>query len=133
MFAQAHDITLVIAFGAGFISFVSPCVLPLVPSYLIYITGLTLEELTSQADRNRVRATIVLNSLFFVLGLTAVFVAFALCVGPFIHYFKKIRNYMYGISVVSGVFLILVGVMLYTNSLALITGELERRGIGWYF
>src|SRR5207247_3899979 len=36
----------------------------------------TLEELTSQADRNRVRATIVLNSLFFVLGLTAVFVAF---------------------------------------------------------
>ncbi|TLY33788.1 MAG: cytochrome c biogenesis protein CcdA [Nitrospirae bacterium] len=246
MFAQAHDITLVIAFAAGFLSFVSPCVLPLVPSYLIYITGLTLEELTSQADRNRVRATIVLNSLFFVLGLTAVFVAFgasasligqflityqdflrkaggvlimmfglyvmgvlklnflmtekrihlqsrpagligsllvgmafaagwtpcvgpilgtilmlagtsdsmmtgvkllasyslgiglplfaiALCVGPFIHYFKKIRNYMYGISVVSGVFLILVGVMLYTNSLALITGELERRGIGWYF
>src|SRR5713101_467732 len=234
MFAQTHDITLVIAFAAGFLSFVSPCVLPLVPSYLIYITGLTLEELTSQADRNRVRATIVLNSLFFVLGLTAVFVAFgasasligqflityqdflrkaggvlimmfglyvmgvlklnflmtekrihlqsrpagligsllvgmafaagwtpcvgpilgtilmlagtsdsmmtgvklfasALCVGPFIHYFKKIRNYMYGISVVSGVFLILVGVMLYTNSLALITGELERRGIGWYF
>jgi hypothetical protein len=40
---------------------------------------------------------------------------------------------MYAISVVSGVFLILVGVMLYTNSLALITGELERRGIGWYF
>src|SRR3989442_13704899 len=76
MFAQAHDITLVIAFAAGFLSFVSPCVLPLVPSYLIYITGLTLEELTSQADRNRVRATIVLNSLFFVLVLTAVFVAF---------------------------------------------------------
>src|SRR5438445_2029692 len=76
MFAQAHDIPLVIAFAAGFLSFVSPCVLPLVPSYLIYITGLTLEELTSQADRNRVRATIVLNSLFFVLGLTAVFVAF---------------------------------------------------------
>src|SRR2546422_6890041 len=76
MFGQAHDITLVIAFAAGFLSFVSPCVLPLVPSYLIYITGLTLEELTSQADRNRVRATIVLNSLFFVLGLTAVFVAF---------------------------------------------------------
>src|SRR2546427_10167725 len=76
MFAQAHDITLVIAFAAGFLSFVSPCVLPLGPSYLIYITGLTLEELTSQADRNRVRATIVLNSLFFVLGLTAGFVAF---------------------------------------------------------
>src|SRR2546428_13724831 len=76
MFAQSHDITLVIAFAAAFLSSVSPCVLPLVPSYLIYITGLPLEELTSQADRKRVRATIVLNSLFFVLGLTAVFVAF---------------------------------------------------------
>ena len=76
MFAQAPDITLVIAFAAGFLSFVSPCVLPLVPSYLIYITGLTLEELTSQTDRSRVRVTIVLNSLFFILGLTAVFVAF---------------------------------------------------------
>src|SRR6266849_2360713 len=76
MVELAPDITLVIAFAAGFLSFVSPCVLPLVPSYLIYITGLTLEELTSQADRSRVRATIVWNSLFFVLGLSAVFVAF---------------------------------------------------------
>src|SRR5437660_408353 len=76
MVEPAHDITLVIAFAAGFLSFVSPCVLPLVPSYLIYITGLTLEELTSQTDRSRVRVTIVLNSLFFIVGLTAVFVAF---------------------------------------------------------
>src|SRR5207249_11014484 len=76
MVQQAPDITLVIAFAAGFLSFVSPCVLPLVPSYLIYITGLTLEELTSQTDRSRVRVTIVLNSLFFILGLTAVFIAF---------------------------------------------------------
>src|SRR5436309_2997933 len=146
MVEPAPDITLVIAFAAGFLSFVSPCVLPLVPSYLIYITGLTLEELTSQTDRRRVRVTIVLNSLFFIVGLTGVKLLFsyslgiglplfaiALSVGPFINYFKKIRTYMYGISVVSGVFLILVGVMLYTNSLALITGELERHGIGWYF
>src|SRR2546422_457035 len=76
MVEPAPDITLVIAFAAGFLSFVSPCVLPLVPSYLIYITGLTLEELTSQTDRSRVRVTIVLNSLFFIVGLTAVFVAF---------------------------------------------------------
>ena len=76
MFEQAPDVSLLIAFAAGLLSFVSPCVLPLVPSYLIYITGLSLEELTSQADRSRMRATIVLNSLFFILGLTVVFVAF---------------------------------------------------------
>ena len=47
MFPQAPDISLFIAFAAGLLSFVSPCVLPLVPSYVTYITGLTLEELTS--------------------------------------------------------------------------------------
>ena len=76
MFQHGPDISLFIAFAAGLLSFVSPCVLPLVPSYVTYITGLTLEELTNQTDRSRVRATIILNSLCFILGLTAVFVAF---------------------------------------------------------
>jgi len=40
--------------------------------------------------------------------------------------------YMYSISMASGVFLVLVGVMLYTNSLTLLTSALERHGIGWY-
>ena len=47
MFGQPPDMSLFIAFVAGLLSFVSPCVLPLVPSYITYITGLTLEELTS--------------------------------------------------------------------------------------
>ena len=69
----------------------------------------------------------------YSLGIGLPLFAIALSLDPFLHYFKRIRHYMYGISVVSGVFLVLVGVMLYTNSLALITGELERRGIGWYY
>src|SRR5437867_2139719 len=55
MFQHGPDISLFIAFAAGLLSFVSPCVLPLVPSYVTYITGLTLEELTSETERARVR------------------------------------------------------------------------------
>jgi len=242
---HAPDISLFIAFAAGLLSFVSPCVLPLVPSYVTYITGLTMEELTNETTRARVRGTIIINSLLFIAGFSAVFIAFGAsaslagqllltyqdfirklggvlivvfglyvmgliklkflmaekrvhftsrpagyigsflvgvafaagwtpCVGPilgtilvyasttdsmmtgvkllssyslgialplfitalavdsFLNYFKKIRAYMYSISVVSGVFLVVVGVMLYTNSLTLLTSALERNGIGWY-
>src|SRR5207247_10878565 len=56
----------------------------------------------------------------------------ALAIDSFLNYFKKIKMYMYSISMASGVFLVLVGVMLYTNSLTLLTSALERHGIGWY-
>lgn len=245
MFQHGPDISLFIAFAAGLLSFVSPCVLPLVPSYVSYITGLTLEELTSETERTRVRGTIILNSLLFIAGFSTVFIAFGAsasfagqllltyqdfirklggvlivvfglytmgllkikflmaekrihftsrpagyagsflvgvafaagwtpCVGPilgtiymyamttdsvmmgvkllsayslgialplfitalavdsFLNYFKKLRAYMYTISVVSGVFLVLLGIMIYTNSLTLLTSMLERHHIGWY-
>ena len=76
MFQHGPDVSLFIAFAAGLLSFVSPCVLPLVPSYITYITGLTLEELTSDTERARVRGTIILNSLLFIAGFSAVFIAF---------------------------------------------------------
>src|SRR5438067_13416988 len=76
MFQHGPDISLFIAFAAGLLSFVSPCVLPLVPSYVTYITGLTLEELTSDTERQRVRGVIVINSLLFIAGFSAVFIAF---------------------------------------------------------
>ncbi|MEK7797790.1 MAG: cytochrome c biogenesis protein CcdA, partial [Nitrospirota bacterium] len=76
MFGQPPDMSLFIAFVAGLLSFVSPCVLPLVPSYITYITGLTLEELTSETERARVRGVIIINSLLFIAGFSSVFVAF---------------------------------------------------------
>jgi cytochrome c-type biogenesis protein len=60
------------AFGAGLLSFLSPCVLPLVPPYLCFITGASLDEL-SEAERARSRQT-MLAALLFVLGFTTVFV-----------------------------------------------------------
>ena len=59
---------LTLAFGAGLLSFVSPCVLPLIPSYLTFVTGVGLDELANA------RRAALLHSLLFVLGFTLIFV-----------------------------------------------------------
>ena len=61
---------LLIAFSAGLLSFLSPCVLPLIPSYVTFITGMSLEEVQSS------RRTALIHSLLFILGFTIIFLAF---------------------------------------------------------
>lgn len=73
-----EQLTLPLAFGAGIVSFVSPCVLPLLPAYVTYLTGSSLEELATGEGGKR--KTLLLNGLFFVLGFTLVFVALGLSV-----------------------------------------------------
>ena len=75
MTALPHT-SLMAAFLAGLLSFVSPCVLPLVPSYITYITGLSLDQLTDAGERHRARKTIILNALLFIAGFSGVFIAF---------------------------------------------------------
>ena len=71
---QASDITYWIAFTAGILSFASPCVLPLIPSYLTYITGLSFNQLEAAHPDAKLRLTVLLHSLCFILGFTVVFV-----------------------------------------------------------
>jgi cytochrome c-type biogenesis protein len=68
------SISLGVAFLAGLVSFLSPCVLPLVPSYVTFITGLTLDELTTQGQQAARRRAAV-HAALFVLGFGLVFVA----------------------------------------------------------
>ena len=240
------QITLFAAFSAGLLSFISPCVLPLVPSYLSYITGLSVENLAKVEERERFKSAILLNALLFIAGFSTVFIAFGAsasligqvlyeyqdiirkiggvliiifglyllgilklnffmterrlmtfesrpvgylgsfligtafaagwtpCVGPvlgtilayasttesmsggvmllsaysfglglpffltafgmdtFLSYFKSMRTYLGGVSFVSGGLLILVGIMIFTDSVTLFTSFLERNGVGWY-
>lgn len=245
MTQAAQQISLFAAFSAGLLSFVSPCVLPLVPSYLSYITGLSVEQLADAHTRAKYRWGIIANSLIFIAGFSSVFIAFGAsasmvgqalityqeylrklggliiivfglyllgllnlnwlqmerrmhfrtrpagylgsffigvafaagwtpCVGPvlgtillyasttealsqgillltsyslglglplflaalgvdrFLLYFKGVRQYLGTVSTISGVLLVVVGVLVYANSLTLITSMLERYGIGWY-
>jgi cytochrome c-type biogenesis protein len=240
-----QTLSFMIAFSAGFLSFISPCVLPLVPSYLAYITGLSLDELTREDMSRQIRWTTLKNSILFILGFSTVFILFGAsataagqllltyqevvrkvggvlvvlfgfyilgilrlpflmmekrihfrgkpggdfgtflvgvafaagwtpCVGPilgsillyasttesvfqgvglltfyslglglplfavslglnaFLNHFKRLRSYMRTVSLVSGLFLIVVGVMIFTNSFATLTALLTQYGIGWY-
>jgi cytochrome c-type biogenesis protein len=69
-----QDINLLVAFWGGIVSFASPCVLPLLPSYLTFITGISFEDL-KQDEMKGIRKATVLHSLAFIGGFTVVFVA----------------------------------------------------------
>ena len=70
-----HSVSVGAAFLAGLASFLSPCVLPLVPGYISFMSGLSLEELSSGEARPGAARRTALTALFFVLGFSAVFTA----------------------------------------------------------
>jgi cytochrome c-type biogenesis protein len=72
------DISYVAAFGGGLLSFISPCVLPLVPGYISYVSGVSLDQMRAgdAEERQRARRQMLRASLAFVLGLSLVFVIF---------------------------------------------------------
>jgi len=72
---SASQVSLVVAGGAGIISFLSPCVLPLVPSYLAYIAGVPLSELQNGSADKAVQRRLLLNSLGFITGFSLIFIA----------------------------------------------------------
>ena len=95
--------SVIVAFAAGLLSFLSPCVLPLIPSYVGFLTGMSVEE----AERRR--GTALLHGLWFVAGFSLVFVllgAAASAVG------QLLRDYQVWVGRIGGVFLILFGIYL---------------------
>jgi cytochrome c-type biogenesis protein len=90
----------------GLISFLSPCVLPLVPPYLCFISGKSMEQLTQRDLKGSDQPSVMLASLAFVLGFSTVFVllgAAASTVG------QVLREYLPVLSQIAGVFIILMG------------------------
>ena len=69
------DLSLLIVFTAGLLSFLSPCVLPLIPGYIAFVTGISVADLTDQGGSRRKMASALFGSFLFVLGFSAVFVA----------------------------------------------------------
>jgi cytochrome c-type biogenesis protein len=233
------------AFSAGLLSFLSPCVLPLIPSFLVYITGLSFEQLMQETQTKPMRRTAIIHATAFILGFSAVFILFGAsataagqllltyqaeirqiggalivlfglylmgvlnlrflmvekrlnlqrrpagtigtflvgcafaagwtpCVGPilgsillvastsssvvggmellafyslglaiplflaalslgaFLGYAKRLNRYLKPVSVASGVFLVLLGVMFFTNEFSTFTEWLTEAGLGWY-
>ena len=89
------DVSFSLSFLAGFLSFLSPCVLPLVPSYISFITGISFEDLKECTDCRRIRFLTITNSLAFICGFSLIFIALGASssvVGKFLfEYQDKIR------------------------------------------
>ncbi|MCQ4190829.1 MULTISPECIES: cytochrome c biogenesis CcdA family protein [Methylocystis] len=99
------DVTFPAAAAAGLLSFLSPCVLPLVPPYLTYLAGVSMEDLELET-RSRARRDILLSSILFVLGFTTVFVALGATASAF---GGVLRANLHILSWVAGGIIILMG------------------------
>ena len=101
-------LTVGIAFLAGLVSFVSPCVLPLVPAYLSFLTGSSLEELKAGIG-TAARLRVLLHALAFIAGFTLVFVALgasASAIG------SVLRDYQRLIAQIGGIIVIVLGLQM---------------------
>ncbi len=95
-----QSLSVLVAFSAGLLSFLSPCVLPLVPSYITFITGLGLEDIS------RARRTTLVHALLFVLGFSFIFVALGAGATAFGQLLLAYRTW---IARAGGVLMILLG------------------------
>ena len=102
---MAH-VTIFAALAAGALSFLSPCVLPLVPPYLIYLTGASLERFADEAPVPQVRRETIVAACLFVLGFSTVFVA----LGASASYIGALlRAFSAELAIVAGIAIIIMG------------------------
>jgi cytochrome c-type biogenesis protein len=99
------ELNVLTAFLAGLVSFVSPCVLPLVPSYLSFLTGTSLEDLKAQTSAEA-RARVLAHALAFVCGFTVIFVLIGLSASAIGGLFGAYKD---GIARIGGAVIIILG------------------------
>jgi cytochrome c-type biogenesis protein len=100
------DVTFLAALVAGLVSFLSPCVLPLVPPYLVFLTGTSLERFADKEPEPRVKRETVTAAALFVLGFSTVFVALgasASVIG------SLIRAYSGPLAIIAGIVIVIMG------------------------
>ncbi|MDY6832936.1 MAG: cytochrome c biogenesis protein CcdA [Thermodesulfobacteriota bacterium] len=100
------SVSYAVAFGAGLLSFFTPCVLPLIPVYFTLITGLSLENLTQSPDAE-VRARVIFSTIAYVLGFSAVFIL----LGASAFFLGSLINQHLGVlRVIGGVVIVVLGI-----------------------
>src|SRR5258706_10459403 len=100
------DVTILAALLAGLVSFLSPCVLPLVPPYLVYLAGTSLERLAEDETPRRVRRDTVIAAVLFVLGFSTVFFALgasASMIGALMRFYSN------ELAIIAGIVIIVMG------------------------
>jgi len=111
------EITLAVAVLAGLASFVAPCILPMIPAFLAYISGTTLSELNQKNGSNTVtinRTNIVLNSVFFVIGFSVVFSTLGVIINSVLT--TSAGELVEGLNYVGGIIIIGFGIFLLLST-----------------
>ncbi|MCH7876840.1 MAG: sulfite exporter TauE/SafE family protein, partial [Thaumarchaeota archaeon] len=111
------EIALGIAVLAGLASFVAPCILPMIPAFLAYISGTTLSELNQKNGSNTItinRTNIVLNSVFFVIGFSVVFSTLGVIINSVLS--TSAGELVQGLNQIGGIIIIGFGVFLLLST-----------------
>jgi cytochrome c-type biogenesis protein len=101
-----ESVGILVAFSAGLFSFLSPCVLPLFPSYLSFITGMSVEHLSGEEVTAATRGRVLTHSLAFIAGFSAVFVSLGVSVSAAGQFLLDYRDW---IRIAGGILIIIFG------------------------
>jgi cytochrome c-type biogenesis protein len=106
-----ESVNAILAFGAGFLSFISPCALPLYPAFLSYITGMTINEL--KEDRGILRKKAFIHTILFLMGFSVIFLALGLSTSLIGSFFVDYQDLLRQLGAILMVFfgLVLTGVL----------------------
>lgn len=120
---QSQDISVLIAFSAGLLSFASPCILPLIPSYITYITGVSFKELADPQAKMKLWWATIFHSLLFIMGFSTIFIL----MGASASYLGQLLvRYQYWIMKGGGVLIIILGVH-FTGIINIPFLQIEKR------
>lgn len=110
------DVTILVAAAAGLGSFVAPCILPMIPAFLAYISGTTVTELGSQKGSTVTinRSGVILNTVFFVLGFSVVFSALGVLINSVLS--SSAGSVIQSLNHIGGIIIIGFGVFLILSS-----------------
>ncbi|MDD5427924.1 MAG: cytochrome c biogenesis protein CcdA [Candidatus Omnitrophica bacterium] len=104
-----ENISYLVAFTAGFLTFLSPCLLPIIPSFIAYITGISLSDLNDPAKKDAAKRRSIVHSLLFILGFSIVFILLGLTatvIG------KALFQYQKAIQIAGGILIVAFGLYL---------------------
>ena len=111
-----EDPTILIAFSAGLASFIAPCILPMIPAFLAYISGTTLTEINNDQKTNFKinKINIIANTIFFVLGFSIIFSTLGVLINSILS--ENINQLANSLNWIAGIIIVIFGIFMIAST-----------------
>ena len=108
--------TIFVALFAGLASFIAPCILPMIPAFLAYISGTTLAEIKNEQKSNVQinKINIIANTIFFVLGFSIVFSTLGVLINSVL--VENVNDFTDSLNIIAGIIIIIFGIFLILST-----------------